>query len=157
MSYKEYSGSLDAKGLKFGLVISRFNDFLTRQLLAGALDCLKRHGADEKDISVVWVPGAYDLPLAAKKLAQGKKCQAIVALGAVIQGATQHAGLINTQLTRALTQISLDFDVPVVDGVVAAETLEQAIERSGTKAGNRGWTAAQSAVELANLFTQFKT
>jgi 6,7-dimethyl-8-ribityllumazine synthase len=156
MSWKEYSGDLDAKGLKIGIVISRYNDFLTKQLLQGAIDCLVRHGADEKDVSVVWVPGAYEMPVAVKKLAQGGKFSALVALGAVIQGATAHAGLINTQLTRALTQISLDFDVPVIDGVVAAENLEQAIERSGTKSGNRGWNAAQSAIEMANLIESLK-
>lgn len=156
MSRKEYSGNLDAKGLKIGIVISRYNDFLTKQLLQGAIDCLVRHGADEKDISVVWVPGAYEMPVAVKKLAQGGKFSALVALGAVIQGATAHAGLINTQLTRALTQVSLEFDVPVIDGVVAADNLEQAIERSGTKSGNRGWSAAQSAIEMANLLNNLK-
>ena len=156
MSWKEYSGNLDAKGLKIGIVISRYNDFLTKQLLQGAIDCLVRHGADEKDVSVVWVPGAYEMPVVVKKLAQGGTFSALVALGAVIQGATAHAGLINTQLTRALTQISLDFDVPVIDGVVAAENLEQAIERSGTKSGNRGWNAAQSAIEMANLIKNLK-
>jgi 6,7-dimethyl-8-ribityllumazine synthase len=156
MSWKEYSGNLDAKGLKIGIVISRYNDFLTKQLLQGAIDCLVRHGADEKDVSVVWVPGAYEMPVVVKKLAQGGKYSALVALGAVIQGATAHAGLINTQLTRALTQVSLDFDVPVIDGVVAADNLEQAIERSGTKSGNRGWTAAQSAIEMANLIKNLK-
>ena len=156
MSWKEYSGNLDAKGLKIGIVISRYNDFLTKQLLQGAIDCLVRHGADEKDVSVVWVPGAYEMPVVVKKLAQGGKFSALLALGAVIQGATAHAGLINTQLTRALTQISLDFDVPVIDGVVAADNLEQAIERSGTKSGNRGWTAAQSAIEMANLIRNLK-
>jgi 6,7-dimethyl-8-ribityllumazine synthase len=156
MSWKEYSGNLDAKGLKIGIVISRYNDFLTKQLLQGAVDCLVRHGADEKDVSVVWVPGAYEMPVAVKKLAQGGKFSALVALGAVIQGATAHAGLINTQLTRALTQISLEFDVPVIDGVVAADNLEQAIERSGTKSGNRGWSAAQSAIEMANLLKNLK-
>ena len=156
MSWKEYSGNLDAKGLKIGIVVSRYNDFLTKQLLQGAIDCLVRHGADEKDVSVVWVPGAYEMPVVVKKLAQGGKFSALVALGAVIQGATAHAGLINTQLTRALTQVSLDFDVPVIDGVVAADNLEQAIERSGTKSGNRGWTAAQSAIEMANLIKNLK-
>jgi 6,7-dimethyl-8-ribityllumazine synthase len=156
MSRKEYSGNLDAKGLKVGIVISRYNDFLTKQLLQGAIDCLIRHGADEKDVSVVWVPGAYEMPVVVKKLAQGGTFSALVALGAVIQGATAHAGLINTQLTRALTQISLDYDLPIIDGVVAAENLEQAIERSGTKSGNRGWNAAQSAIEMANLIRNLK-
>ena len=156
MSWKEYAGQLDAKGLKIGIVISRHNDFLTKQLLQGAVDCLIRHGAAEKDISVVWVPGAYETPVAVKALAQSGAFSALVALGAVIQGATPHAGLINNQLTRALTQVSLDFGIPVIDGVVAAENLEQAIERSGTKGGNRGWNAAQSAIEMANLIKNLK-
>ena len=151
MSYKEIGGTLEAKGLKFGIVVARFNDFLTRQLLAGALDCFKRHGAKEEDVTVVWVPGSYEIPLVVQQLARGGKVGAIVALGAVIQGATPHAGLINAQVARALGGIALETGVPVIDGVVAAENLEQAIERSGTKAGNRGWTAAQSAIEMANL------
>ena len=151
MSYKEIGGTLEAKGLKFGIVVARFNDFLTRQLLAGALDCFKRHGAKEEDVTVVWVPGSYELPLVVQQLARGGKFGAIVALGAVIQGATPHAGLINGQVARALGGIALQTGVPVIDGVVAAENLEQAIERSGTKAGNRGWSAAQSAIEMANL------
>ncbi len=157
MNYKEYSGVLDAKGLKIGIVVSRFNDFLTKQLLQGAVDCLVRHGADEKDIAVMWVPGAYEISLGVKKLAATGKFSALVALGAVVQGATPHAGLINTQVARTLTQISLQHDVPVIDGVVAAETLEQAIERSGTKGGNRGWSAAQAAIEMANLMKSVKS
>ena len=156
MSWKEYAGNLDAKGLKIGVVISRHNDFLTKQLLQGAIDCLIRHGVDEKDISVVWVPGAYETTVAAKKLAQSGKFSALVALGAVIQGATPHAGLINNQLTRALTQISLEHEIAVIDGVVAADHLEQAIERCGTKGGNRGWNAAQAAIEMANLLKNLK-
>ena len=156
MSWKEYSGNLDGKGLKVGVVISRHNDFLTKQLLQGAIDCLIRHGVEEKDISVAWVPGAYETPVAAKKLAQSGKFSALVALGAVIQGATPHAGLINNQLTRALTQISLEHEIAVIDGVVAADHLEQAIERCGTKGGNRGWNAAQAAIEMANLLKNLK-
>lgn len=151
MSYTEYAGSLDAKGLKVAVVISRFNDFLTGQLLKGAMDCLVRHGASEQDAAVAWVPGSYDIPLAVQTLAASGKFNAVVALGAVIQGATPHAALINTQLTRALTQISLDTGTPVIDGVVSADNLEQAIERCGTKGGNRGWNAAQAAIEMANL------
>lgn len=157
MSWTECGGMLDAKGLKVGLVVSRFNDFLTKQLVAGAIDCLVRHGADEKDITVAWVPGAYDMPLIVQKLAGSGTYSAVVALGAVVQGATPHAGLINTQLTRALTQIALDTDVPVIDGVVAADTLEQAIERCGTKGGNRGWNAAQAAIEMASLARKLKS
>ena len=151
MSYKEIGGTLEAKGLKFGIVVARFNDFLTRQLLAGALDCFKRHGAKEEDLTVIWVPGSYEIPFAVQQFARGGKVSAIVALGAVIQGATPHAGLINAQVARALGGIGLQTGIPVIDGVIATETLEQAIERSGTKAGNRGWSAAQSAIEMANL------
>jgi len=151
MSYKEIGGTLEAKGLKFGIVVARFNDFLTRQLLAGALDCFKRHGAKEEDLTVIWVPGSYEIPFAVQQLARGGKVSAIVGLGAVIQGATPHAGLINAQVARALGGIGLQTGIPVIDGVIATETLEQAIERSGTKAGNRGWSAAQSAIEMANL------
>jgi 6,7-dimethyl-8-ribityllumazine synthase len=154
MNCKETSGQLNAKGLKFGIVVSRFNDLFTGQLLKGALDCLARHGADEKNIEIVWVPGAYEQPIALKRLAQANKHQALIALGAVIQGATSHAGLINAQVARALTQISLDSGIPVIDGIVAAENLDQAIERCGSKSGNRGWNAAQTAIEMATLFQQ---
>ncbi len=151
MNCKETSGQLNAKGLKFGLVVSRYNDLFTGQLLKGALDCLARHGADEKNVEVVWVPGAYEQPIALNKLAAAKRHDALIALGTVIQGATSHAALINAQVARALTQISLDSGIPVVDGIVAAENLDQAIERCGSKAGNRGWTAAQTAIEMASL------
>ena len=154
MNCKEYSGQLNAKGLKFGIVVSRFNDLFTGQLLKGALDCLARHGADEKNVDIVWVPGAYEQPIALKRLALAKKHNALIALGAVIQGATSHAGLIYAQVARALTQISMDSGIPVVDGIVAAENLDQAIERCGSKAGNRGWNAAQTAIEMATLFQQ---
>jgi 6,7-dimethyl-8-ribityllumazine synthase len=154
MKYKELSGDLSAKGHKFGIVISRFNDFLTKQLLQGAVDCLVRHGANEEDITVAWVPGAYETPLAIRKLAVSKGYSSLIALGAVVQGATPHAGLINSQVARALAQIGLETGVPVIDGVVAADNLEQAIERCGTKSGNRGWSAAQAAIEMANLMKQ---
>jgi len=151
MNYQEYSGELNAKGLKFAIVIARFNDFLTKQLLLGAIDCLVRHGAEEQNITVAWVPGSYEIPLVVRKLATGGKAAAIGALGAVIQGATPHAGLINSQIARSLTQIALESGVPVIDGVVAADSLDQAIERCGTKSGNRGWNAALAAIEMANL------
>ena len=154
MNCKEISGQLNAKGLKFGIVVSRFNDLFTGQLLKGAVDCLLRHGGEEKNIEIVWVPGAYELPLALKKLAQAGKHNSLIALGAVIQGATSHAGLINAQVARALTQISLESGIPVVDGLVSAENIDQAIERCGSKAGNRGWNAAQTAIEMASLLQQ---
>jgi 6,7-dimethyl-8-ribityllumazine synthase len=146
---KEINGDLVAKGLKIGLVVSRFNSFLTEQLVKGALDAFVRLGGSEKDIILVRVPGAYELPLAAAKLAK-KGVDAVVALGAVVQGATAHAALINETTARAFSQISLETGVPVLDGVVSAENLEQAVERCGTKQGNKGFGAVQAAVEMAN-------
>lgn len=151
MQIKEISAELTGRQLRFGIVISRFNDMFTNQLLRGAVDCLQRHGAADDAITVVWVPGAFEIPLIAQKLAQSGKLDAIIAVGAVIQGATPHAGLIGSQVTRALAQIALKENIPVIDGVVVADNLEQAIERSGTKAGNRGWNAAMSAIEMAGL------
>jgi 6,7-dimethyl-8-ribityllumazine synthase len=154
MSVVTVSSNLIAKGLKMAVVVSRFNDFLTKQLVAGAIDCIVRHGGREEDTTVVWVPGANELPMAAKKLADSGRYSAIVALGAVVQGATPHAGLINTQVSRSLSSIAMDTGVPVINGVVAADSLEQAVERCGTKAGNKGWSAAQAAIEMANLFKE---
>lgn len=148
----ELSANLMAPGMKIGIVISRFNDFLTKQLLGGAVDCLVRHGAKEKDITVAWVPGANEIPLVAQRLAATKKFDGLVALGAVIQGATPHAELINAQVSRSLAKVGMDFNLPVVNGVVCADNLEQAIERCGTKAGNKGWQASQAVIEMVNLF-----
>lgn len=150
---KEIIGTLEAKELKVGIVVSRFNSFLTEQLVKGAADAFVRLGGDEKNLVLVRVPGAYEIPLAAQKLAQ-KGVDAIVALGAVVQGATAHADLINETTARAFNQISLETGVPVLDGVVSAENLEQAIERCGTKQGNKGFAAMQSAIEMANLLKQ---
>ena len=151
MNIKEIAGNLLAQELRFGVVISRFNDLFTQQLLRGALDCFQRHGVRDGTVTVVWVPGSLEIPLAVQKLVQTKKFDALVALGVVIQGATPHAGLINGQVTRSLTQIALNESIPVIDGVIAADNLEQAMERSGSKAGNRGWNAALSAIEMASL------
>jgi 6,7-dimethyl-8-ribityllumazine synthase len=156
MKAREISGMLKADGFKFGIVISRFNDLFTSQLLRGALDCLERHGAREDAVTVVWVPGAFEIPFAVQQLAVAKKHDALIALGVVVQGATPHAGLINSQTARALSQISLKENIPVIDGIVAVDNLEQAIERSGTKAGNRGWSAAMSAIEMASLIKSMK-
>ena len=150
---KEIIGTLEAKELKVGIVVSRFNSFLTEQLVKGAADAFVRLGGDEKNLVLVRVPGAYEIPLAAQKLAK-KGVDAIVALGAVVQGATAHADLINETTARAFNQISLETGVPVLDGVVSAENLEQAIERCGTKQGNKGFAAMQSAIEMANLLKQ---
>ena len=151
---KEIVGTYEAKGLKVALVVSRFNSFLTEQLVKGAQDAFVRLGGAEKDLTLVRVPGAYELPLAAKALAEKKGVDAIVALGAVVQGATAHADLINETTARAFSEISLTTGVPVLDGVVSAENLEQAVERCGTKQGNKGFSAMQSAVEMANVMKQ---
>ena len=149
----EINGALSAKGLKIALVASRFNSFLTEQLVKGAVDAFTRLGGSEKDLKLVRVPGAYELPLAAKKLA-ASKVDAVVALGAVVRGATPHADLINETTARAFSEISLESGVPVVDGVVSADNLEQAVERCGTKQGNKGFAAMQAAIELANVLKQ---
>ncbi|MBR2981965.1 MAG: 6,7-dimethyl-8-ribityllumazine synthase [Kiritimatiellae bacterium] len=151
---KEINGELTAKGLKVAMVVSRFNSFLTEQLVKGAADAFVRLGGTEKDLVLVRVPGAYEIPLAAQKLAAGKKVDAVVALGAVIQGDTAHAGLINETTARAFSQISLETGVPVADGVVTAENLEQAVERCGTKQGNKGFSAMQAAIETVNVVRQ---
>ena len=148
---KEVAGDLSAKGMRIALVASRFNSFLTAQLVKGAADAFLRHGGADKDLVLVRVPGAYEIPLAAKKLAASGKVDAIVALGAVVQGATAHAALINETTARAFSQISLETGVPVLDGVVSAENLEQAVERCGTKQGNKGFGAMQSAIETVNV------
>ena len=146
---KEINGKLSAEGLKIALVVSRFNSFLTEQLIRGAVDAFVRLGGDEANLTLVRVPGAYEIPLAASKLA-AKGVDAVVALGAVVQGATAHAALINETTARAFNQISLETGVPVLDGVVSAENLEQAVERCGTKQGNKGFGAMQAAIEMVN-------
>ncbi|HAS84370.1 MAG TPA: 6,7-dimethyl-8-ribityllumazine synthase [Verrucomicrobia bacterium] len=152
----EIAVNLVSTGRKFGIVVSRFNDFLTKQLVGGAVDCLVRHGGDEEDITLIWVPGANELPQVAQVLAQSGKVNAVIALGVVVQGATPHADLINNQVSKALSDIALRTGVPVVNGVVCAGNLEQAIERCGTKAGNKGWNASLAAIEMANLFAELK-
>ncbi len=152
----EISVNLMATGRRFGIVVSRFNDFLTRQLVDGAIDCLVRHGGEREAVTLVWVPGANELPQVAQLLAKSGKVDVVIALGAVVQGATPHADLINNQVSKALSDLALRTGVPVINGVVCAGNLEQAIERCGTKAGNKGWNAAQAAIEMANLFAAFK-
>ena len=151
---KEIEGKLSAKGLKIALVASRFNSFLVEQLVKGAADAFNRLGGDAAGLVLVRVPGAYEIPVTAKKLAASKKVDAVVGLGAVVQGATAHAGLINETTARAFTEIALETGVPVVDGVVSADNLEQAVERCGTKQGNKGFAAMQAAIELANVLKQ---
>lgn len=151
---KEIVGTFEAKGLKLGIVVSRFNSFLTEQLVKGAVDAFVRMGGDEQNLVLLRVPGAYELPLVAKKLAVSGGVDAVVALGAVVQGATAHAELINETTARAFNEIALETGVPVLDGVVAAENLEQAVERCGTKQGNKGFSAMQSAIETVNVLKQ---
>ena len=146
-----FEGSLEARWLKFGIVCARFNDFFVSKLLDGAMDAIVRHGGDANDVSVAYVPGSYEIPFAIKKMLRTEKYDAILALGVVIQGATAHAGYINSEVAKCLAQLGLEFGVPVTYGMITAENLEQAIERSGTKAGNKGVDAALAAIEMANL------
>ena len=146
-----FEGSLEARGLKYGIVCARFNDFFVSKLLDGAMDAIVRHGGDANDVSVAYVPGSYEIPFAIKKMLRTEKYDAILALGVVIQGATAHAGYINSEVAKCLAQLGLEFGVPVTYGMITAENLEQAIERSGTKAGNKGVDAALAAIEMANL------
>ena len=152
MSFKKYEGHLDAKGKKFAIVVSRFNNFLTDKLLEGAIDCLKRHGADEKNISIAYVPGAFEIPFIAAKLAEKKDNDAVICLGAIIRGATPHFDYISAESAKGIAKIAMDSGKPVIYGVITTDTIEQAIERAGTKAGNKGWDAAASAIEMVNLY-----
>ena len=154
MPHREINGNLNADGASFAIVVSRFNSIFTSQLLKGALDVITRHGGSEQNVTVAWVPGANEIPFAAQRLAATKKFNAILALGAVIQGATSHAEHINSQVSKSLAKIGLDHNVPVLNGVICAENIEQAIERSGSKAGNKGYDAACAAIEMASLFRE---
>jgi 6,7-dimethyl-8-ribityllumazine synthase len=153
---KIYEGKLQAQGLKFDLVVSRFNNFISERLLEGALDALRRTGADEAKIRVFRAPGAFELPMVARALAQKKEADAIICLGALIRGGTPHFDFIAAEVTKGVAQIALESKIPVSFGVITADSLEQAIERAGTKEGNKGFEAALAAVELANLFREMK-
>ena len=148
---KTYEGNLLGKGLKFGIVVSRFNEFFSKKLLEGAQDALLRHGVNETDIEVAWTPGSFEIPLVSLKMAQSKKYDAIICLGAVIRGSTPHFEYIAAEVTKGIANTSLNTGVPIIFGVITTDTLEQAVERSGTKEGNKGFTAAISAIEMANL------
>ena len=148
---KTYEGMLLGDGLKFGIVVARFNDFITHKLLEGAQDSLLRHGVNEEDIEVTWVPGSFEVPVAALKLAQTKKYDAVICLGAVIRGGTPHFDYVAGEAAKGIAKISLDTGVPVIFGVLTTDTIEQAVERAGTKAGNKGWSAAATALEMASL------
>ena len=148
---KLFEGLLLGKGLKFGVVVSRFNEFITKKLLDGAQDALLRHGVNQEDIDIAWVPGSFEIPLAAKNLAQTKRYDAVICLGAVVRGATPHFEYIAAEVTKGIAQVGLESGLPISYGVITADTLEQAIERAGTKAGNKGFDAAVDAIEMANL------
>lgn len=145
-------GQLNATGKKFAIVISRFNEFITQKLLSGALDCLERHGAREDDLEVVWVPGAFEIPYVAMKLAAAGKHDGIICLGAVIRGSTPHFDYVASEVAKGVARAAMDTGVPVVYGVITADTIEQAVERAGTKAGNKGFDAALAAIELIDLY-----
>jgi 6,7-dimethyl-8-ribityllumazine synthase len=149
---KTYQGRFDARGRRVALVASRFNEFFTRELLAGAEDCLARHGVGESQIDVIWVPGGFEIPLAAQRLARSGRYGAVVCLGCLIQGDTPHFQYLAAEVTKGVAQVGLDTGVPVVFGVITAETIEQAMERAGTKAGNKGFDAALTALELIDLY-----
>lgn len=151
---KKFEGKLNAEGLKFGIVISRFNDLITSRLLEGALDCLLRHGAKEDDIFVYYVPGSFEMPLMAKKVASSGKVDAVIALSCIIRGETPHFDYIANEVAKGLAKASMDSSVPVSFGVITAETLEQAVNRAGAKTGNKGFQAALSAIEMANLMKE---
>jgi len=151
MGYSLIEGKLEAGGLKFGLIVSRFNNFFTDKLLEGAIDCLVRHGAAQEDMSVAYVPGAFEIPWVADKMARSGKYDAVICLGAIIRGDTPHFDYIANESAKGIAKISLESGKPVVYGMVTADTLEQAVERSGTKAGNKGWDAASTAIEMVNL------
>ena len=148
---KSYEGMLLGKGLKFGIIVARFNEIITSRLLDGAKDAFLRHGVSEQDIDVAWTPGCLEIPLVAKKLAQTGKYNAIVCLGAVIRGGTPHFGYVASEANKGIARISLESELPVIQGIITADTLEQAIERAGAKAGNRGFAAAVTALEMASL------
>ena len=148
---QHYEGMLLGKGLKFGLVVSRFNEFITEKLLDGAQDALHRHGVAEKDIDIARVPGTFEIPMIAKKMAQTDRYNAVICLGAVIRGGTPHFDYIAAEVTKGIASVGLDTGVPIIYGVITTDTIEQAIERAGTKAGNKGFEAAVNAIEMANL------
>ncbi len=151
---KYFEGALLGEGLKFGLVISRFNQFITGRLLEGAQDALLRHGVSQENMDIAWVPGSFEMPLIAKKLAETKRYNAIICLGAVIRGGTPHFEYIASEVTKGIAKVGLETGLPVINGIITADTLEQAIERAGTKEGNKGFEAAVNAIEMANLMSK---
>jgi 6,7-dimethyl-8-ribityllumazine synthase len=151
---KTYEGKLDAKGLKFGIIIGRFNEFISGKLLSGCLDGLKRHGADDASIDIAWTPGAFEIPLLAKKMAESKRYNAVICLGAVIRGATPHFEYVASEVSKGVASVGLETGLPVIYGILTTDSLEQAIERAGTKSGNKGFDAALAAIEMANILKE---
>lgn len=151
---KTFEGKLVSKDLKFGIVIGRFNEFIGSKLLDGALDAIKRHGGSLDDVDIAWVPGAFEIPLAAKKMVKSKRYDAVICLGAVIRGATPHFEYVSSEVTKGVAIVGLESEIPTIFGVLTVDTIEQAIERAGTKAGNKGFEAAVTAIEMANLFKE---
>lgn len=153
---KVYEGKLVSKGVKVGIVAARFNEFITSKLLGGAIDGLKRHEVKEEDIEVAWVPGAFEIPLIASKMAKSGKYDAVICLGAVIRGATSHYDYVCSEVSKGIAAVSLNSDIPVLFGVLTTDTIEQAIERAGTKAGNKGFECAEGAIEMVNLIREIQ-
>lgn len=147
-------GFLNAKGKKFAIVASRFNELISNQLINGAIDCLIRHGAEEKELKVVWVPGSFEIPLAAKKISASKKYDAVICVGAVIRGDTPHFDYVAAEVSKGIAHVGMDTGIPVIFGIITSDSLEQALERAGVKAGNKGWDAALAAVEMVDLFSK---
>ena len=147
-------GKLTAKNKKFAIVVGRFNELISRKLVDGAMDCLLRHEADDKNISVIWTPGSFEIPLAAKRAAESKKFDAVICLGAVIRGGTPHFEYVASEAAKGVAQVSLSSNMPVIFGIITADSIEQAVERAGTKAGNKGWDAALAAIEMTDLLTK---
>lgn len=147
-------GKLDAKDLKFGIIVGRFNEFISSKLLAGAMDALKRHGAEEENIKIAWSPGSFEIPLIAKKMAKSNSYDAVICLGAVIRGATPHFDYVASEVSKGIANAMLETEVPIIYGVLTTDSIEQAIERAGTKSGNKGFDAAMAAIEMANLMKE---
>jgi 6,7-dimethyl-8-ribityllumazine synthase len=154
MKMINYEGNLVAEGLKFSIVVGRFNEFIVSKLLGGAIDGLKRHGVKEEDIEIAWVPGAFEIPLVAKKMVEKNKYDGVICLGAVIRGATPHFDYVCAETSKGIANVSLNSGIPVIFGVLTTDSIEQAIERAGTKAGNKGYDSAVSAIEMANLLKE---
>jgi 6,7-dimethyl-8-ribityllumazine synthase len=151
---KIYNGNLISSEGKFGIVISRFNEFIGSKLLSGAIDALERHGVDENSIEIAWVPGAFEIPLVAKKMAKTGRYDSVICLGAVIRGSTPHFDIVANEVSKGIAHIGLETEVPIIFGVLTTDSIEQAVERAGTKAGNKGFEAAVTAIEMANLLKE---